>query len=628
VCGIAGILEPGRPAQAEQAAAMADILAHRGPDDSGLFEGDGVALSFRRLAILDLSTDGHQPMPYAGERYWLVFNGEIYNYRELRAELEARGHRFRSRTDSEVILAAYAEWGPVCTARFVGMWAFALWDAEQRTLTCSRDRFGIKPFYYRGDHRRFVFASELKAFRADPEPLRPNEAIVRDYLEDGHLDHTEETFFAGIHQLPPAHTLVVSPAGTTLQRYWELEPRPAPADAVEAVREGFLDAIRLHLRSDVAVGTCLSGGLDSSAIAVTVAHLLGSEDAAAVGPRQRTVTAFFDDDRADERPFAQAVVEATGAEAHLVTFSDSDVTDALPSIVASQEEPFGSTSIVAQWHVMRTAREAGLTVMLDGQGGDETFAGYHSSFGPRFADLAARGRLPELARQLDGYARLHGRGRTDASLLLARALVPHWLRRTARAGATRVGVSPAGKLVHPRLRALPATDPYRAYVHRDRLRRTLERQFREWGLRELLRYEDRNSMAHSIEARVPFLDHRLVELAFSLPGEVLIDRGVTKAVVRRALGDLLPPVVRDRTDKLGFVTPEARWLRGAVGDLAEDVFASQAFADRGFVDVAAARGLLQRHRSGEVTASRTIWRALNVELWAREYLDARRPVAA
>jgi len=630
MCGLAGIVEFDRPGLLEQARLMADLVAHRGPDDDGAWSEPGVALAFRRLAVIDVSGEASQPMTDESGRYRIVFNGEIYNYVELRAELEALGRRFRTAGDTEVLLAAFLQWGTDCVARFNGMWAFAIWDAVEHSLFCSRDRFGIKPFYYRFDGRRFVFASEPKAFRADPRPLRANLAAVRDYLEDGHLDHTDGTFFDGIQQLPPAHSLLLHRQGLAIRRYWRLEQRDPPADPVEAVRDLFVDAVRIHLRSDVPVGTCLSGGIDSSAIAVAVAHALQLDAgaAAAVGSSQRTVTAFFDGARTDERPFARAVVDAIGAEPHWVTFTAGDVTAALPSIVATQDEPFGSPSIVAQWYVMRAAREAGITVMLDGQGGDETFAGYHSAFGPFFADLLARGRPRELTAQMQAYASLHSVSSGAAVRLLLRALVPHALRRDVRSRLTRSAISPAGRVMHRNLRALPATAPFDEYVHRDRLRRTLHRQVEEWGLRELLRYEDRNSMAHGIEARVPFLDFRLVELAFSLEARDRLDRGVTKTVVRRAFADLLPAAVRDRRDKVGFGTPERSWLVGEVGELAEEAFASRELAERGFVDPGEARALLVRHRSGQTDASRTLWRALSLELWAREFLDRSVPASA
>ena len=266
MCGLCGIVALGRPPETATVATMAASLDHRGPDGDGAFDDEGVAFGFRRLAIIDLSEAGMQPFASDDGALRLMHNGEVYNYRELRRELEGRGHRFRSASDTEVILRAYEQWGDRCVERFNGMWAFALWDGRKRRLFASRDRFGVKPFYYRWDGGRFAFASELKAFRA-AGPLEPHLPAVRDYLEQGYVDHTDETFFAGIRKLPPAHSLVVDEHGLRLQRYWALEPRAEPdGDATEEVRELFLDAVRLRLRSDVPVGTCLSGGIDSSAI--------------------------------------------------------------------------------------------------------------------------------------------------------------------------------------------------------------------------------------------------------------------------------------------------------------------------------------------------------------------------
>jgi asparagine synthase (glutamine-hydrolysing) len=366
------------------------------------------------------------------------------------------------------------------------------------------------------------------------------------------------------------------------------------------------------------VGTCLSGGIDSSANACGVDLLLRTEaeNAKPVGERQKTFTAYFDVPGFDERPYAREVVEQTRAEPHWISFGDGELVETLPQIVEAQSEPFGSTSIAAQWHVMRTAREAGVTVMLDGQGADEILAGYHGYFGPFFADLLAHGRVGELGRELAAYRSLHGASAATAAVALARPFVPGRVRRLARARA-RGGAT----LLHPSLRAYPAVPEANGAPYRDRLRRQLHLILTSRGLPELLRYEDRNSMAHSLEARVPFLDHRLVELMFSLQATDLIDRGRTKAVLRRALGDLIPPLVRDRVDKLGFVTPEQLWLRGRLGELAADVFASQSFRERGWVDVAAARKRLERHRRGELNAGFELWRALNVELWARTFLS-------
>ena len=408
-------------------------------------------------------------------------------------------------------------------------------------------------------------------------------------------------------RLPPAHLLELGPHGLRLERYWTLEPHEAPPDAAEAVRETFLDAVRLQLRADVPVGTCLSGGIDSSSIAVAVAR--HGHD------RQKTVTAFFEDAGFDERPYAQAVVDRTGAEAHWVTFTADDLVEHLPAIVQAQGEPFGSTSICAGWYVMREARRAGLTVMLDGQGGDELFAGYRAYFGYRLSDLVRRGRVGEAAAELRAFAQVNGP--RWAAVAVVNPHVPERARLAARSRLRRAA-SLAGPAL-PKAVPLPGTN---GSPFPERLRRHQQLVLSRRGLPELLRYEDRNSMAHSLEARVPLLDHRLVELAFSLPGDELIRRGETKSVLRRALDDLLPPQVRHRRDKLGFVTPEGRFLRGKLGELASDVFASRAFAERGLVDAAAARRRLDRHRRGELTAGMELWRALNLELWAQRFLDA------
>jgi asparagine synthase (glutamine-hydrolysing) len=596
---------------------MSAQLAHRGPDSDGLYAGEGCALGFRRLAIIDPTPAGDQPFASDDGRLRLIHNGEVYNYRELRSELETRGHRFRSATDTEVVLAAYREWGTSCVERFNGMWAFAVWDEAEQRLFCSRDRFGVKPFYYRIDGSRFTFASEPKAFEGlEGAPRRAEPGAVLDYLEQGYLDHGETTFFDGVRRLLPAHSLVFDRNGLRTERYWRLEPNDAPADAVEAVRELFLDAVRLRLRSDVPVGTALSGGLDSSAIAVTIGRLLTTEaeNARAVGPRQRTFTAYFEDSGFDERPYAKLVIDATRAEPHWITFTAEELTHDLPAIVRSQDEPFGSTSQVAQWYVMRTAAGEGLKVMLDGQGGDEVLAGYRAFVGFHLADLIAGGRARTLLTELASF-----RSQLGAPALATAALRPFAPERLTRFVRSRTRAT--ASLVHRELRAAAPPELNGDFRFGTRLRRHQQLILGRRGLPELLRYEDRNSMAHSLEARVPFLDYRLVELLFSLPSEELIRNGRTKSILRRALSDLLPEPVRERTDKLGFVTPERRFLRGALGELAADVFASRSFAERGFVDTTAVRRRLEQHRREDVDAGFELWRALNLELWAREFID-------
>jgi asparagine synthase (glutamine-hydrolysing) len=620
VCGFAGIVDlDGGAVDEAVVRSMGASLAHRGPDDQGHHFEPGVGFAHQRLAIIDLTADGRQPFSDASGRYHLVYNGEIYNYLELRDELAARGHRFRTRTDTEVLLAAYLEWGEECQRRLRGMWAFAIWDSRERRLFCSRDRFGIKPLFYRRSGARLELASELKAFLAVPG-FAPalNLRLARDFLAYGRVEHDEETLVESVRRLPPAHSLTMDAGGLRLRRYWSLEQRPYDGrDAAADVRERLLEAVRIHLRSDVAVGTCLSGGIDSSAIACLVARLLATtEDAVAVGPRQRTFTATFPGEPFDEREHAEQVVAATGASPTWVTFDERDLLDVLPSIVWSQDEPFGSTSPAAQFFVMRAAREAGVKVMLDGQGGDETFAGYHTSFGPHLRDLLVRARLAAFLREAGALRRDHGF--TTKGLLRA---VATGLAREETVDRIRARESGATALFGPSLRSVRQGAAARAAAgQRDALHRQLHALLTRTQLPELLRYEDRNSMAHSLEARVPFLDHELVELAFSLPADQLIRDGVTKSVLRRAVPEL-PDAVRARRDKLGFFTPHDRYFSGGLGVLAEEVFADAATRDRGLVDVAEARRRLGQHRSGERRAGFELWRALNLELWARRFLD-------
>jgi asparagine synthase (glutamine-hydrolysing) len=620
MCGICGIVRFHAAPELDTAVRMGELIAHRGPDGTGEFvDPRGVALAHRRLAIIDLTDAGLQPLASADGALQLLHNGEIYNYRELRAELESFGHRFRTATDTEVVLEAYRRWGEDCVQRFNGMWALALWDGERERLFCSRDRFGVKPFYYRYDGARFVFASELKAFRADPSSrFEPNLQAISDYLQQGYVDHLPGTFFEGIAKLPAAHSLVLDRNGLRVRRYWSLEPVEPPSDPVEAVRELLLDSIRLRLRSDVAIGTALSGGLDSSAIACGIDHLLrtGRESDGQVGSRQRTFTVYFDDHGYDERPHADAVVDQIGAAPHWISFDERELVDVLPGVVESQDEPFGSSSIVAQWFVMREAKRAGVKVMLDGQGGDEALLGYPTTFGYRFADLLAARQWSGLADELGAYRRLHGAGVASTAVALTTPFLPAGVRWRLRARRDH-----AHRVVHRNLRGGGATPESTRSPFAERVRRQYHLILAERGLPELLRYEDRNSMAHSVEARVPFLDYRLVELLYSLDTRDLFSSGVTKTVLRRAFGDLLPALVRDRVDKLGFVTPGPRFFRGALGNYAADVFSSASFERRGFVEPIEARRRLDAVRAGSSSTDAVVWRALNLELWSRAFLD-------
>ena len=618
MCGICGVVSLGNPPETATAQAMLARLRHRGPDGEGVFADDaGVALCHARLAIIDLTDGGRQPFASEDGSRQLLHNGEIFNYVELRRELEAHGYRFRTHTDTEVVLHAFDHWGDDCVHRFNGMWAITLWDSRRRRLWCSRDRFGIKPLAYRWDGARFVFASEPQALLADPRAtVDPDLDAIRDFIEQGYVDHRDGTFFAGIEQLAPGHSLVVDETGLRVNRWWSLEPADVDGDAAATFRDLFIDAVRLRLRSDVPLGTALSGGLDSSAVAVTIDHLLQTEAESArqVGQRQQTFTVWFDEPQHDERRYADAVARQIASEPHYLTFDDEEAVRLLPAVVAAQGEPFGSTSIVAQWVVMRAAAHQGLKVMLDGQGGDETLAGYESTTRSyRFADLVSSGRLVTLGREL----RSSPAGASALLQALVTPALPERFRWWARARRDRGDL-----VVHPGLRGRgtrPAP-PGGSAALPDRLRRQYHVILAQRGLPELLRYQDRNSMAHSLEGRVPFLDHRLVQLAYGLPADQLYRHGTTKRVLRDALADLLPPEVRTRRDKLGFVTPEHRFLAGALGRFGASVLDTRAARNRGFVDV---DETLRRLAAG--TSARPVWRAICVELWAQMFLDESTP---
>lgn len=458
MCGIVGIIShsPIAPAVLHT---MNVTLRHRGPDDEGyaFFTETGpvclggldtpetayraatpfrpvaniesctiapahLAFAHRRLSIQDLSPLGHQPMSYM-DRYWITYNGEVYNFVELRQELAAEGYRFRSQSDTEVILAAYDRWGVDCLSRFNGMWAFALYDTQERTLFLARDRFGVKPLYYWVSPQSMIaFASEIKAFTVLPGwQARGNGQRLYDFLAWGIQDHTDETMFAGVFQLPPGHYTLWSTQARDLTQYWtqpgtrlpvrqwyQLTAQPFSGDSATAAagfKERFIESVRLRLRADVPVGSCLSGGLDSSSIVCVANRLLREQDAQA---QQKTFSACADVPRFDERSYIETVVAHTGVEPHYTYPSQDTLFDVLPDLTWHQDEPFGSTSIFAQWCVFALAAQQGVKVMLDGQGADEQLAGYHGYFGPYLAGLAKDLAIGSLWREWRAIRAQHG----------------------------------------------------------------------------------------------------------------------------------------------------------------------------------------------------------------------------
>jgi asparagine synthase (glutamine-hydrolysing) len=599
MCGIAGIVG-GAPPDTETLERMARELAHRGPDGQQCWRDDRCGLAFRRLAIIDLDERSMQPM-HLGDLH-LAFNGEIYNYRELRDELRGLGHDFRTEGDTEVLLHAWAQWGERALDRVNGMFAFAMWDGARRSLTLAVDPFGEKPLLYARDGERLLFASDVRALlQAAPALRAPRPSVLAPYLALGAMPPSGQTFFAGVSRLPGAHLLRLRDGRVEVERYWTPRPVDAPRDldgAAAALRELLLDSIRLRLRADVPVGTSLSGGVDSSGIVALSAELAGDH-------RRHAFTARFPGFERDEWAFAHATAEAAGVvEHHAVEQTAADLLRDLDALVRDQEEPAGSASVYAQWRVMRAAREAGVTVMLDGQGADELLAGYPALIGWTIRAQGPAAVARALARR--------GPARDWVVRAIGAERLPDALARRHRARLATPYATPAAAAA-----GAAATRPPRQEAP-DPLRRELLRQTFATHLPELLRYADRDSMAHAREVRLPFLDRRIAELAFSLPPELLYRDGQTKAVLRHALRGVVPDVVLDRREKVGFEPPQARWLADpALAAHARDVLLDPAARTAAFVDRAAIEA--DARAGGGWRDPAGLWRALNLELWLREF---------
>lgn len=619
MCGIAGYVGISAAWGLPLLRRMAAAQAHRGPDGEGIMVAGLTGLAHRRLAVIDRA-GGAQPMYSSDGRFALVYNGEIYNYRELREELSAGGVRFTTASDTEVVLSAWIRWGEQAFDRFEGMFALAIADRKTGQVVLARDQFGIKPLHLAsdGDGRTF-FASEIKALLASGAVARvPDDETIYRYLRFRVHDDTERTFFAGITRLLPGELVVLRAAEPVERRrytrlYDDLErlaasERPAPYD--KAARGRFAtalrDAVRARLVSDVPVGTALSGGLDSSTIVTSINQMLAESDqeAAGVGSRQRTFSAVFPGERNDEERYVDAVAERCGdsLRVHKVHPSPDRFLDDLPDFVRAQEEPVISTGPYAQYRVMREAAKH-VTVMIDGQGADEMLAGYLPYYLVRLRQaLRRRGTvraLIETVRSLDVLWRL-GRFRLADRLSRRRPLE-------------------LASLLSPEFSAANAWQ--RMPIIRDDLKRRLFDDLFRHSLPALLRYEDRNTMWFSVEGRVPFLDTTLLRTLWELDDSAITYGGLNKRALRDATFDLLPRLVHRRRDKIGFTTPEDAWFGRIKNDVYE-VFNSASFGARPYFDQRAVLHAFRDYVAGRVeTDTMTFWRLLNVELWLRAFID-------
>lgn len=617
MCGIAGIYNQtsGQPVTEQELAAMLHTMPHRGPDASGTWRGaQGIGLAHVRLAIIDLRTESNQPFTSSDGDVVMTYNGEIFNYLELRKELEGLGHQFRTNSDTEVLLTAYRQWGQDVCRHLNGMWAFAIYDRRQDLLFCSRDRFGIKPFYYAMVNGRLIFASEVKALLAISRKLAAIDPIaVSKLMRASIAGHVPEHFCRGVRRLPAAHNMIVTRSGSTLlKRYWDY---PANIDrsisfevACERFRELLLDSIRLRMRSDVPVGTTLSGGVDSSTIVSLLRTFYDGE--------HQAFTAEFKGTEYDESVAAGHLAGKLGLKHHRIASPLPDFLGTLTRIVHHMDGPTQCPATLPLWNIMRSMRGR-VVVALEGQGADELLGGYYTQAPAAIFDAVRAGRWRQTGRHLQWLVRQSSpySGPLRGGLELARAVVPSthlWWRRWRGDESVYSGCLTEGPD-----KQLDRED---APVYPESLTNELRRNH-EGGLSTLLHYGDAISMAHSIESRLPFMDYRLVEFVFSLQGEFKIREGSGKVLLKEAVRGFVPDFILDNPYKLGFVVPIRKWFRDLPDETMYPVLLSDRCRQRGLFEPKALERALRRHVSGQADLSSQIFRWLTLELWCRLVLD-------
>jgi asparagine synthase (glutamine-hydrolysing) len=604
---------------------MRDVLAHRGPDEVGMHVDRHAALAHRRLSIIDLAS-GQQPLANEQSTIWITYNGEIYNHSETRAELEAAGHEYRTKSDTETIVHAYEQWGDDCVHHFRGMFAFAIWDATRRRLLLARDRLGVKPLYWCRSGDCLIFGSEIKAILESglvrPEANSPvlAEVLTTRYTSDEH------TLFRGIYRLLPGHLLVFENRRIKIKRYWDIptgEPSPARSSAglVARFRALLEESVRLRLMADVPLGLFLSGGIDSSAIAALMAPMMGR-------PLQ-TFSVAFKDRAFSELEYTRVVAKAINADAHEIVIDERDFFGALPRLIWHEDEPIAHPSSVPLYFVSKLAREH-VKVVLTGEGSDELLAGYG-----KYPSSLVNWRAGQLYAAVAPEA---------MRAWVRERIVPHLPGRAGRyAARSFLGTLQSPEAVFfdnfagiplAKLRSLVSTsafaasrDPYatsRAWLDRPApgtplLHRVLYADLKTY-LVELLMKQDQMSMAASIESRVPFLDHRLVEFTAALPPRLKLRGFGTKWILRAAIRDVVPAAILTR-QKMGFPVPFAAWMRTGWQQVARDVLLDSRSRQRGVIDPGAVERLIAAHASGRTNDGDALWSLLNLELWYRTFID-------
>ncbi len=606
MCGITGIINFNQRAVNEsEIKLMMQKMKHRGPDDEGLYIDGNIGLGFVRLSILDLSPAGHQPMISKDGRYVIIFNGEVYNYIEIRNELKSK-YQFVTGTDTEVVLTAYQEWGKDCLNKFNGMFAFVIYDTKSRELFGARDRYGIKPFYYYLDNEHFIFASEIKSIL----PLvhrEANDKMIYDYLLYNRTDHTEQTFFKNIHKLQHGSYFVLKNNDFSVEKWYNLSEKIGEEKSLtpQEYRELFKDSLKLRLRADVPVGVSLSGGIDSSSIVASLIKDFGLSEL-------NTFSAVYGkDEPTDESEFIDTF-KGLVKNMHY-TYPDANTFyNDFERFIEAHNEPVPDIGPYAQFKVMELASEF-VTVTLDGQGADEQLAGYHYFFGSYYRELLSQLKFGRFLVENIQYFKKHKS--VNALKFMTYYILPSTIQ--SKVNST---VFPSVNKYFIKKNRLDS-DINNLLYNPKTLNESLFQHF-ESKLEHLLRWEDLNAMHFSIESRVPFLDYRLVEATLNTPPEQKIFKGETKHILRQAVKDILPGKITQRKDKKGFSNPRDKWFRTyEFKKYVTELINSDAFASRGYFDASMASKQYQKHIEKGLDASKEIWKWINLEVWFRRFID-------
>ena len=607
MCGICGIISlKNHPVDDQLLKPMMKAMKHRGPDDEGTFSEGNVALGFVRLSIIDLSSAGHQPMLSDDGNLVLIFNGEIYNYLEIKDELIKLGHHFKSRTDTEVLLHAYQEWGSDCQDRFNGMWAFVIYNRLERKIFISRDRVGVKPFYYFADGEKFIFASEIPPILSilATKPSADYQSMF-DFLVFNRTDQTELTFFEGIKKLQHGYQLTIVNNELKFKKWYDLKTKlHDPFNNPQEFRELLSESIRLRLRSDVPIGVCLSGGIDSSSIVSILLKDHNKQDL-------NTFSAVYGEgNHGDESKFIDEYRPLLKNMFFITPDANTLYAD-IQNFVRAHAEPISSTSPYVQFKVMELAKGKAV-VMLDGQGADEQLAGYHYFFGLYFKELLTKGNLPLLGREIAAYLKQHKSSYGLKAFLYF--LAPDKLRTSLR-------VREKGYINEDFVKQYEGGNAISNSLYASKsLKEGLIDHF-EYKLEHLMKWEDRNSMWYSIEAREPFLDYRIIERTLALPSDQKIRNGTTKFILREAMKGTLPEKIRLRKDKMGFDNPQNEWLRTKpFQELVSEVLESKTFITKNIIEPAKAKKIYKLHLDGKINSANEIWKWIHLEMWFRQFL--------